>query len=120
MSQQQRTILIVDDSPLDREFYRRCLLKDKDYSYSILEANFGEEGLELWQQHQPDVILLDYRLPDMEGLEFLASLCSRTQQIYLPVIVVTGQGSEVIAANKKRSRLVQTNFSLSPTQPQIY
>ncbi|MEH2174354.1 PAS domain-containing protein [Nostoc sp.] len=97
MSQQQRTLLIVDDSPEDRELYRRYLLRDRESSYTILEATLGQLGLELWQQHQPDVVLLDYRLPDMDGLEFLAQLQPSTQQPCLPVIVVTGQGNEAIA-----------------------
>ncbi|MBE9103557.1 PAS domain-containing protein [Nostoc cf. edaphicum LEGE 07299] len=97
MSQQQRALLIVDDSPEDRELYRRYLLRDREYSYTILEATLGQQGLELWQQHQPDVVLLDYRLPDLDGLEFLAQLQPSMQQPCLPVIVVTGQGNEAIA-----------------------
>jgi CheY-like chemotaxis protein len=94
MNQQHRTILIVDDSPEDRELYRRYLLSDSDHSYTILEAPLGQQGLALWQQHQPDIIILDYRLPDLDGLEFLAQLQSYTQTPDLAVIVVTGQGNE--------------------------
>ncbi|WP_375495680.1 PAS domain-containing protein [uncultured Nostoc sp.] len=97
MSQRSRIVLIVDDSPEDRELYRRYLLRDREYSYTILEATLGQQGLELWQQHQPDVVLLDYRLPDLDGLEFLVQLQLLTQQPCLPVIVVTGQGNEAIA-----------------------
>lgn len=103
MGQLSRTILIVDDSPEDRELYRRYMLRDRDYSYTILEAGLGRIGLELWQQHQPDAILLDYRLPDLDGLEFLVKLQSLTQQPYLPVIVVTGQGNEAIAVQAMKS-----------------
>jgi len=68
-----RTILIVDASPEDRELYRRYLQRDPDYSYTILEASLGQQGLDLWRQQQPDVGLLDYSLPD--------SICLlRTQQ----------------------------------------
>lgn len=95
MNQLQRTVLIVDDLAEDRELYRRCLLRDQDYSYEFLEAESGCQGLELCQQNQPDVILLDYRLPDLDGLGFLAKL--QTQQPFLPVIMLTGQGNEVIA-----------------------
>ncbi|MBD2355963.1 response regulator [Tolypothrix sp. FACHB-123] len=103
MSQQQCTVLIVDDSPEDRELYRRCLLRDRDYTYNILEARLGQEGLGLWQQHQPDVVLLDYRLPDLDGLEFLTRLHPPSPQPYLPVIVVTGQGSEAIAVQTMKA-----------------
>ncbi len=93
-TQLHRTVLIVEDSPEDRELYRRYLLRDQDYDYTIVEASLGEEGLNLWRQHQPDAVLLDYRLPDLDGLEFLAAL--QTQQP-LPIVMVTGAGSETIA-----------------------
>ncbi|MBD2505720.1 PAS domain-containing protein [Nostoc muscorum FACHB-395] len=103
MSQQQRTLLIVDDSPEDRELYRRYLLRDREYSYTFLEGTLGQQGLELCQQHQPDAILLDYRLPDIDGLEFLAKLQTSTQNQCLPVIVVTGQGNEAIAVQAMKA-----------------
>ncbi|XGV98540.1 MAG: PAS domain S-box protein [Leptolyngbya sp. BL-A-14] len=97
MNQQRYTILIVDDSPEDRELYRRYLLRDTEATYTVLEAALGQQGLDLWQQHQPDAVLLDYRMPDLDGLDFLAQLQSPTAQPCLPVIVVTGQGNEAIA-----------------------
>jgi PAS domain S-box-containing protein len=116
MSQQERTVLIVDDSAEDRELYRRYLAGEQKYSYHFIEAELGEEGLELWQKHQPDVVLLDYRLPDLDGLEFLArlptqqssELRSKTTELsltdsFLPVIVVTGQGNEAIAVKAIKS-----------------
>jgi CheY-like chemotaxis protein len=102
MSSPSRTILIVDDSPEDRELYRRYLLRDQDHSYTIQEASLGRQGLDLWQQHPPDAVLLDYRLPDLDGLEFLAQLQSSMPQPCLPVIMVTGQGNEAIAVQSLR------------------
>jgi signal transduction histidine kinase/DNA-binding response OmpR family regulator len=97
MNRTLRTILIVDDSPEDHELYRRYLMRDPEYYYAILKATLGSQGLELWQQHKPDAILLDYRLPDLDGLEFLAKLQLSPQQPCFPVIMVTGQGNEAIA-----------------------
>lgn len=103
VSPEQPTLLIVDDSPEDRELYRRYLQKDPDHSYTILEASLGRQGLELWQQQRPDLVLLDYRLPDLDGLEFLAQLSSPTPQPCLPVIVTTGQGNETIAVQAMKA-----------------
>jgi signal transduction histidine kinase/DNA-binding response OmpR family regulator len=103
MPQVPRTLLVVDDSPEDRELYRRYLRRDPDYSYTIVEATLGQQGLALWFQHQPDVVLLDYRLPDLDGLEFLDRLSAANQSSHLPVIVVTGQGSEAIAVKTMKA-----------------
>lgn len=103
MNRASRTLLIVDDSPEDQELYWRYLRRDREYDYTILEATLGQQGLDLWQQHRPDVVLLDYRLPDLDGLEFLSRLQSSTQELCLPVIVVTGQGNEAIAVQAMKA-----------------
>lgn len=97
MQQELRTVLIVEDSTEDRETYRRYLLKDQRYSYQILETESGEKGLQLCLTTKPDVILLDYFLPDLDGLKFLGELKTTHQQTDLPVIMLTGQGNESIA-----------------------
>ncbi|MBD2169287.1 PAS domain-containing protein [Calothrix membranacea FACHB-236] len=97
MSQPQRTVLIVDDNPEDCELYRQYFFQDREYQYTVVVAELGQTGLQLWQVHQPDIVLLDYRLPDIDGLEFLNQLQAITRQPFLPVIVVTGLGNEAIA-----------------------
>jgi len=97
MSQIQRTVLIVDDSLEDCEAYRRYLLEDEEYQYTVVAVGLGQEGLALFQQHQPDIVLLDYRLPDLNSLEFLTQITAQTQQIVLPVIMVTLRGNEAVA-----------------------
>jgi signal transduction histidine kinase len=97
MSQIQRTVLIVDDSPEDCEAYQRYLLEDEEYQYTVVAVGLGQEGLALFQQHQPDIVLLDYRLPDLNSLEFLTQITAQTQQIVLPVIMVTLRGNEAVA-----------------------
>jgi signal transduction histidine kinase len=87
-------ILIVDDSPEDREVYKRMLAQDPDHAYEFLEADLGEEGLRLARDERPDCLLLDYRLPDVDGLEFLSRMPAEK---LLPVIVLTGQGNEAVA-----------------------
>ncbi|QIR35340.1 response regulator [Tolypothrix sp. PCC 7910] len=95
--QTQHTILIVEDCAADRVIYQRYLRRDSEQNYRILEAETGEEALEICQRYQPDVVLLDYRLPDFEGVEFLETLKNQSNGHSPPVIVVTGQGNEAIA-----------------------
>ncbi|PZV11127.1 MAG: hybrid sensor histidine kinase/response regulator [Leptolyngbya sp.] len=98
----RRTALIVDDCPEDRETYRRYLLRDQEYQYTIATAGSGQEGLALSRQHQPDIVLLDYHLPDLNGLEFLTQLKAQTHQNVLPVVMVTGRGGEEIAVQSMK------------------
>ncbi|WP_372896734.1 response regulator [Stieleria sp.] len=90
-------ILIVDDSPEDREVYRRLLAQQAWNEYDVAEADCGEDGLDACRDHPPDCILLDYNLPDLDGLEFLTELHDAVPDHHLAVVMLTGQGNESIA-----------------------
>ncbi len=91
------TLLIVEDFPADREQYRRCLLADPSCTYCLLEAESVAEGLELCRTQAIDAILLDYMLPDGDGLEFIESLFAQNNGNSPPIVMVTGEGHERIA-----------------------
>ncbi len=95
-------ILIIDDSVVDREVYRRYLSQQATVNYKIVEAECGEDGLKIIENFQPDLILLDYLLPDFNGLEFIAELKAQTNKIP-PIIMLTGQGNEVVAVKAMKS-----------------
>ena len=94
-------ILIIDDSAEDREIYRRYLTKQARFDYEIIEAESAEEGLEELEA-SPDLILLDYLLPDSNGLEFLAELQLLKNKIP-PIIMLTGEGNEAVAVEAMKS-----------------
>ena len=96
-------LLIVDDDPVDRETYRRLLKQHSDYTYDFLEADLGEDGLTLCQEESPDCILLDYRLPDLDGLEFLSALANPDGGLSYAVIMLTGSGSEMLVAEAMKA-----------------
>jgi len=91
---QSRLLLHIDDSPEDRFACRRALAAHAP-NWDILEAETGEAGLALLETTQPNCVLLDYHLPDMDGLEVLATLGERVRET--PVILATGQGDEAVA-----------------------
>ncbi len=96
MTARQHKILIIDDSAEDRQTYRRYLKKEFILKYKIVEAETGEDGLEQLKLLQPDLILLDYLLPDFDGLEFIKEVEAQGIKIP-PIIMLTGEGNEVVA-----------------------
>ena len=90
-------VLIIDDSPEDRETSKRLLRKAHTGRILFAEAEEGEEGLRLAQEAPPDCILLDYDLPDLTGLEFLERLPRPTGRCAIATVMLTGQGDESLA-----------------------
>ena len=92
-----RTVLVIDDDPIDRESYVRALRRHSGQETEVLEADSGEAGLALADVRHVDCVLLDYNLPDMDGLKVLRELRSRPTETEIPVVMLTGAGSEQIA-----------------------
>ncbi|MFO7947184.1 MAG: response regulator transcription factor [Armatimonadota bacterium] len=82
-------ILLVDDDASDRNLIRAALSRE---GYTVLEAEMGEEGLELYDQNQPAIVLLDVVLPGMDGLELCRRLRSRGD---VPIMIISARDEEV-------------------------
>ncbi|WP_309570345.1 ATP-binding protein [Deinococcus sp.] len=91
-------VLIVDDSPEDTEIFSRFLGRWPDQKVELHTAALGEEALEILRGAAPGLLLLDYQLPDMTGLEFLS--LARPD---CPVIMLTGLGDERVAVEAMRA-----------------
>ena len=79
-------ILIVDDNSEHVSLVRRVLAA---YGYEVMAAADGETGLQTAIEHQPDVILLDLGLPDVDGQTLLGHMRQRTELAGVPIIAVT-------------------------------
>jgi DNA-binding NtrC family response regulator len=88
MDPSQSLILIVDDEAIMRESIAVYL---EDSGYRIGEATDGRSALTCFADLKPDLVLLDLRMPGMDGLEVLSELGQRDAEV--PVIVVTGAGN---------------------------
>ncbi|HEY9705065.1 MAG TPA: response regulator, partial [Allocoleopsis sp.] len=93
----QYKVLIAEDSEADFELYQNFLEKDIVYKYQIFQAETGKEFLELFLNNKPDLVLIDFSLPDMDGLQLIESLHKIDDVPYTPIIMLTGQGNELIA-----------------------
>ena len=79
-------ILSVDDHPLLREGISAMIRSQRDMEL-VAEASTAKEGLERFRQHQPDITLMDLRLPDMNGVDAMAAI--RTEFPDARIIVLT-------------------------------
>jgi CheY-like chemotaxis protein len=80
-----KTILVIDDSAVDRKLYVGILEKRLD----VLEASSGRDGLSLAKERRPDVILLDFELPDLKGPEVCKMLKLEPLTKGIPIIMLT-------------------------------
>lgn len=103
MTQSQRTVLIVDDFPQDREMYRRYLSSDPEVEYTILEAESAEAGLTVCQLQSLDGILLDFLLPDLDGVQFLTRLKAIVGDRCPPIVMISEHGDATIAVRAIKS-----------------
>jgi PAS domain S-box-containing protein len=102
MSKQTRHILVIDDNAEDRAVFRWYLEQDADFAYTIQEAELGAQGIAAYASVRPDCVLLDYRLPDMDGLEVLSVLTEGKIPPDIAVVMLTGTGNEAIAVQALR------------------
>jgi GAF domain-containing protein/DNA-binding response OmpR family regulator len=85
-----RRVLIIDDTAEDRYLLRRALELDAK-GYQILEASGGLEGIQAIQQEQPDLVVLDLMMPEMDGFAVLETLKSDKDTRQIPIIIVTAK-----------------------------
>jgi signal transduction histidine kinase len=91
-------ILIVDDNSIDREVYRRILVRKWDKICEFDEAGTGKKGLEKVKNNTYQAILLDYALPDMSGIRFLESLPPNVLS-NTAILMITGHENLEIAVS---------------------
>jgi FixJ family two-component response regulator len=90
-------VLIIDDDALVRRLFRRIL---EQMGSRVLEAENGQVGLALCREQRPGVVLLDLRMPEMDGLDVLSTLVAEHPDT--PVVVVSGQGTMTDAVEALR------------------
>lgn len=80
-------VLIVEDQPVSRKILEAMLAK----SYTVISAASGREAIKLAQENNPDLVLLDIEMPEMDGFETMEALRNRIIDEAVPVIFLTAR-----------------------------
>jgi len=85
-----KVILVVDDDPIIVETVSRMLVRS---GYRCLIASNGEEAVRIALQELPDLVLMDIRMPEIDGIAALKSLKEEQETQHIPVIMMTAYAS---------------------------
>jgi len=103
MAAEDKKILVADD---ETHILHVVSLKLRNAGFNVLTARDGQEALELAQQEQPDLIITDYHMPQLSGLE----LCQRLKQdpatSSIPAIMLTARGYQLDPADTQQSGIL--------------
>ena len=102
-------ILVVEDNEMSRKLVRDVLTVK---GYTIVEAETGEEGVGLAQERRPSLILMDIRLPGIDGIQALGRLRAEVATRGIPVMAMT---ASVMASD--RQRVLDAGFDAFQSKP---
>ncbi len=84
-------ILVIDDSPTEMARFREVLTKN---NLTILEARNGEQGIQMAIDEQPDLVLMDVVMPEMNGFQATRKITRNKATSHIPVIIVSTKNQE--------------------------
>ena len=92
MAEAPRKIICIEDEPEMIDLVKLILSR---YGFEVIGANGGRAGLEAIRTHQPDLVLLDLMMPDMDGWEVYQQMKADDQMKEIPVVVVTAKAQSI-------------------------
>jgi len=112
-----KTILVVDDSRIMRNIVKNYF-SELRISCTYVEAADGEEALEMLKKFKIDLVLLDWNMPKLSGLDFLKKVRAMEKYASLPIIMVTSEAARynVIEALKTGA----TDYIIKPINGKMF
>lgn len=101
--------LVVDDAAFMR---MRCVKLLNENGFETIEAENGRQAVDTYQQAQPDAVLMDITMPEMDGLEALRAIMAYDPQARVAMVTALGQQAMVMEALKAGAR----DFVVKPFQ----
>jgi len=87
-------VLVVDDSRIMRNIVKNSLLKNKKENYEFLEAENGVDALNILKNNDIEILLVDWNMPHLNGLELIKQLRSNDKYRALPIIMITSEAAK--------------------------
>lgn len=114
-------IAIIEDNPTISQMYR---MKFEAEGFDVRMADNGRVGVEVVKTFQPDIILLDIQMPEMDGVEALQKIRELENGKDLPVVILTNLGEEEAPPEMRtlgiHSYIVKANFTPRQVAAHIY
>lgn len=104
-------VLVVDD---DRMLNLLACEMSKKAGFAVIAAHDGKQALTLFHQHQPDVVLLDVCMPDMDGFRVCEQIRQPPESSAVPIIMMTGLSGEQSITRAYQAGA--TDFVIKPVQ----
>ena len=99
----RQRVLVIDDSLMMLKFVQEILA---DANYEVITAGTAQEGLQATRQQKPDLILLDYLLPDLRGDELSKRLSADELTADVPVVFMSGFGADLENAQDRSENVL--------------
>lgn len=107
-----KKVLVIDDSPFIFKAVKKAL---EPHGFEVVNnASNGQEGLELYEKYQPDIITLDVTMPVMDGIETAKALKERGSKV--KIIMLSAMGDDVLVNQAKELGITQ--FVKKPFKPE--
>jgi two-component system, HptB-dependent secretion and biofilm response regulator len=105
-------ILVADDDALFHIVANAVLVGD---GYEVIHARDGLEALNLYQEHKPDLVLTDYQMPGLNGIELCRSVKALDPQRFIPMVMLTGEEKSQVLRESLDAGFVE--FLTKPVTP---
>jgi len=112
-----KTILVVDDSRIMRNIVKNTVVEMK-IPCEFLEAENGKKAYQLLETNKVSLVLLDWNMPEMDGLEFLKKVRSMPDYKELPIIMVTSEAAKYNVVEALQCGA--TDYIIKPVQEKVF
>lgn len=103
------TVLVVDDDDFQHKIVSKML---GDEGYHLMFATGGVEALKMIRKTRPDLILMDFMMPDMNGMEVIRQIKTAPQLANIPIIMITGKGEKDVIMQSQKAGAI--DFMVKP------